>query len=145
MEIRVGGILYHNHKILMINRDGTLTFSDLPTSEQETLEACIRKFFMENLGIEVSVEKLIYMIQFVRKGEKKPYKLTYFFLVKPISNIKEDFVVNLKKVNFKWVGAEDLERFKIVPKVLKHFLSEDLKSDEFKMRIGVEIDNNSKS
>ena len=146
-KYRVSGILIVDNKILtvQINNNG---FYCLPGGHVEimenTEEAILREFY-EETGIDIVIDKLLYVTENFLDGKLGHFhELGFYYLLKPKTKvIQKDYLVieddkyEKVKLEFKWLEINKLDDFKPeflklellknTKKELKHFIIYDKK------------------
>lgn len=140
------GIVIKDNKVLLHKPEG-YEFWALPGGRCEFFETSIetlKREFWEELGEEVTVEKLVWVVEnFFKIGNDKYHEISMYYIVKfcdeseiyrykEIKGIEQD-----KKLIFKWFHIDEIEKLPIQPT----FIKDELKciSDNIKHIIHKEI------
>lgn len=132
-NFRVAGILFHDNKVL-IHRGIEDDFYALPGGRVELLEdteTTIIREMEEELGIQVEIERLLWVCQsFFNLGDNKYHEICFYYLINcgnKESITKEDvFLVseNDKTFEFKWVPINEIEKEPFYPTFVKNRLGD---------------------
>ncbi len=146
-KYRVSGILIVDNKILtvQINNNGFYCLPGGHVEIMENTEEAIKREFYEETGIDINVEKLLYVTENFFDGSLGHFhELGFYYLLKTKDRIiPKDYIVieddkNEKvKLDFKWFNIDSLDNFKPdflkkdilknTKKELKHFIIYDKK------------------
>lgn len=118
-RVRIAGILVENGKVLMIEQEkkgnrywllpgGGLDFG-------ESFEECIKREFMEEAGIEVESEKLMFISESIAPDNSRHIVNLYFKVVKKSGDIKigdEEILTDIK-----FIAADELCNYTVYPNI----------------------------
>lgn len=130
-NFRTAGILFHDNKVL-IHRRINDDFYALPGGRVEILEdteTTIIREMEEELGLQVEIERLLWVCQsFFGSDDSKYHEVCFYYLINcedKESITKEDvFLVseNDKTFEFKWVKIDEIEKEPFYPTFIKNRL-----------------------
>ena len=132
MEYRITakGILHENDKILFVEYEfNNDLFYSLPGGEQkigESLKECVRREFAEEAKIDIIVDKLIFVNEFIDKDNKLVpkwqngiHQIENIFLVRRAEN--STLIYSEKKdsgmAGLKWFSQKELAKVNYYPKI----------------------------
>ena len=132
---RVGGVLIHNGKVLMQNVEGDdgYAFIGGHVAFGETTDKTLVREFKEEIGADISVERLLIVNEnFFPWGKKPCQQINLYYLV----SLKDEGQIPLDQ-NFKaldslgnerielnicWIPLEDIPKTKIYPEKAKEYI-----------------------
>lgn len=130
-NFRVAGILIHDDKVL-IHRRINDDFYALPGGRVEILEdteTTIIREMEEELGINVEIERLLWVCQsFFGSDDSKYHEICFYYLIncedKELITKEDVFLVseNDKTFEFKWVPIDEIEKEPFYPTFIKNRL-----------------------
>ncbi|MGM0972036.1 MAG: NUDIX hydrolase [Bacillota bacterium] len=139
IRIRTSGVAINDRQVLLHDMDH---FWVLPGGGVESVESSIdalKREFKEELGIEVNIKRLIWVIEnfFEYNGQKEKSTEFYYLIEFPLNPEiynKANFEgfekgANLK-LNFKWQSLEEIDDLTIVPECLPGLLKELINTDK---------------
>ena len=128
-NFRVVGIAFNGHQVL-IHRSEMDDFWSLPGGRVEMLEPtgdALRREMLEELGVEVRVERLVWVVENFFEYDSKPYhELAFYFLMTfprgcYLYNEDKPFLIDDEgvKFTFRWYPISKLEDIRLYPAFLK--------------------------
>ncbi|GKX29172.1 DNA mismatch repair protein MutT [Vallitalea longa] len=127
-NFRVAGILFHDNKILVhrLIRDDFYAFPGGRVEMHETTENTIIREMKEELGISVSINRLLWVLEsFFTNKDDKYHELCYYYLIecndKSILDKGDKFYITEGKneFEFRWIDVTNIEDINLYPEVLK--------------------------
>jgi ADP-ribose pyrophosphatase YjhB (NUDIX family) len=132
---RIVGIALHNNQVLLHKAEHE-NFWSLPGGRGELLESAentLKREMREELGVEVGVERLVWVVENFFEGEEKSYhELALYFLMtlphdshlyqqrEPFLGYEDFFLDNQRlRLIFQWFSLNELERLTLYPTFLK--------------------------
>ena len=137
-NFRVAGILFNNDKVLVHRgiKDDVYAFPGGRLEMFETTENTIVREMKEELGIDVNVNRLLWICEsFFNINNKKYHEVCYYYLIecKDEEFLKKGDIFyineNGNELEFKWVTIEEAKNEVIYPIVIKdrlHNLPKDI-------------------
>lgn len=132
-NFRVAGILFNDDKVL-IHRRINDDFYALPGGRVEILEnteTTIIREMKEELGINVEIERLLWVCQsFFGSDDSKYHEICFYYLIncedKELITKEDVFLVseNDKTFEFKWVKIDEIEKEPFYPNFIKNRLGD---------------------
>ena len=127
-NFRVAGVIRHGGRVLLHKAEGE-TFWSLPGGRVEMHENAtlsLQREMLEELGVEVRVERLLWVAEnFFEYLGKQFYELGFYFLValpedSPLTRHQEPFYGDEEGLvlTFQWFPLEELEKLNILPSFL---------------------------
>lgn len=128
-NFRAAGVIFNQNQVLLHKLLGD-SYWALPGGRVEFLEPAqetIKREMQEELGIDVCVEKLLWVVEnFFLHNDKSYHELGFYFLIS--SHSHPDFytqtkafkgIENEKHLIFQWHNVEALETIELQPKFLQ--------------------------
>ena len=114
----VSGFLYHKMKLLIVQRSANKSFSpnvyELPGGKVdpgENMHEAVKREFMEEVNIPVSVLDTCFFYESDHKGERIE-KTSYFVCADDVSSLR----LSEEHQSYVWITEEELENYNIAPK-----------------------------
>ncbi|MHA1212553.1 MAG: NUDIX hydrolase [Candidatus Heimdallarchaeota archaeon] len=139
--LRSGGLIVKDKKVLL-HKSALDDFWTIPGGSIklfETSEEAIKREYLEEIDIEITVERLLWIVEnFFEYDEKNYHSLELYYLVSPM-NLESKLVQNefygeesdfhpekygTIKLTYRWFSLEELDAITIQPKILKEELKD---------------------
>ncbi|MBT3395192.1 NUDIX hydrolase [archaeon] len=125
--IRTATIVIKDNRLLLVNSkysDGDYyLFPGGGLESNETIEEGAIRETLEETGVEIKIEKLIHINEFIYSNDWNKRSLTIFFLAKPISIRKNNLTDDGGKIKqVEWVDISKLDEIDIRPRILADIL-----------------------
>jgi len=120
-HFRTAGILIRGNKILLQKHGDEYAVPGGHVSFGEASEAALVREFKEELGADVSCERLLWVEEnFWNWGSKKAHNISFYYLISlaDSTNIAEVSQDN-KNVSFHWVSFDELKQLTVYPQFIK--------------------------
>ena len=97
-------------------------------NDTETIVECLKREMHEELGVNIEVGKLLYIVEsFYRRKNRIVHEIGFYFLCKLSSERGKDITSREKHVEIHWSPLDQLEEAKFRPPVLLAVIREDYK------------------
>lgn len=95
-------------------------------NDTETIVECLKREMYEELGVDIEVGKLLYIVEsFYRRRNKIVHEIGFYFLCRFSDERSRDIVSREKHVEIYWSPLDQLEEAKFRPPVLLTVIRED--------------------
>jgi len=120
-HFRTAGVLIRGSKILMQKHGDEYAVPGGHVSFGETSEAALVREFEEELGANVSCERLLWVEEnFWNWGSKKAHNISFYHLVSLADGVNmAEVSQDNKNVSFHWVAFDELKQLTVYPQFLK--------------------------
>lgn len=123
---RVGGILIHHDRVLLQYADGADPFWFLPGGRAELYESAeetLKREMQEELGIEIQIERLLYVLEnfFVSQGTPEHELGLYFLMTLPTGSYVYEQSERFQReeegrpITFAWQSLDTLAHLPLYP------------------------------
>ena len=113
IRVRVCGILKNENKILLLNHIGINSeniFWNFPgggVENKESIEECLKREFLEETGLEISIERLFEIREFI----KSPFHAIEFYFF--VNSVSKDVILGSDPEHnilseFRWFTKEEI-------------------------------------
>ena len=97
-------------------------------NDTETIIECLKREMYEELGVNIEVGKLLYIVEsFYKKKNKIVHEIGFYFLCRFADKENENITSKEKHVEINWTPLDQLEETKFRPPILLAILREDFK------------------
>ena len=124
-HFRVAGVLIRDGRIFLQKVKNDYTLPGGHVDYGETSEKALVREFKEELGVDVSCERLLWVEEnFWKWGDKNAHGISFYYLVSLNENddLPDDFVEfsnDNNNVSLQWVSLEDLQNLVVYPQFVK--------------------------
>jgi len=125
-HFRVAGILIQDNKLLIQkDKDNVIAVPGGHISFGETSENALIREFKEEIGVEISVNRLIWIEEnFWKWGKRDAHNISFYYLIalKNDADISSTFVKPIKdnsNILLSWITFDDMKNATIYPEFIK--------------------------
>ena len=123
--VRVSALIVQDGKLFLAKRGETYRTIGGAVEVNETTEKALVREVREELGVEVAVSQLAFVVEnWFTVGETNFHNIEFHYLVRPLGDMPGDMVEGGKTRPCEWVSIENLEKLDIRPSFLKRELKE---------------------
>ena len=129
-------IIQNNSVLLLQMKNDQGEFYILPGGGQfhgETLVEALERECMEELGIDISVGRLIYTREYIGKNHQFDHRHNNFHQIEQVFECKisnntelgNGHLTDKKQIGYRWIQLDELSKHKILPNPVKSLLQKD--------------------
>ncbi|HIQ10594.1 MAG TPA: NUDIX domain-containing protein [Pyrodictium sp.] len=95
-------------------------------NDTETIVECLKREMHEELGVNIEISKLLYIVEsFYKKRNRIVHEIGFYFLCRLSSEKDENIMSREKHVEIYWCPLDQLEEAKFRPPILLTVIRED--------------------
>ena len=121
--VRATALIVQDRKLFLAKRGDTYRTIGGAVEVNETTEKALVREVREELGVEVAVSQLAFVVEnWFTVGETNFHNIEFHYLAHPLGDLPEVMVEGGKTRSCEWVSIENLENLDIRPDFLKREL-----------------------